>query len=55
MISDLDVSQETGGVFRALVKEVNGIRADKNNKIIITMAKGKKGTPQICGFEILRQ
>ena len=55
VISDLDVSQETGGVFRALVKEVNGIRADKNNKIIITMAKGKKGTPQICGFEILRQ
>lgn len=52
VIADLDVFQEAGGSFKALVKEVSGITADKDNKITIEFAKGKKGAPQVCGFEI---
>lgn len=55
VVTDIDVYKETGGCFRALVKEVEGIKADKDNMITVTLENGKKGSPQICGFEILPQ
>lgn len=55
VVSDLDVFKEAGGGFKAYVKEVTGIKADKDRKITIEFAKGKKGSPQVCGFEILPQ
>ena len=55
VITDIDVYKETGSCFRALVKEVDGITVDKNNMITITLPKARKGTPQICGYEILPQ
>ncbi len=53
VIQDLDVYKETGSPFKALVKEVSGIVADDENKITIQTVDGKRGAPQISGFEII--
>ncbi len=53
VLTDVDIFKESGGKFKALVKQFTGIAPDGTGKITIGIDKGKKGTPQINGIEIL--
>ncbi|HTJ78715.1 MAG TPA: malectin domain-containing carbohydrate-binding protein [Rariglobus sp.] len=55
VLTDLDVFKETGGRYKALMKQFTGIVPDANRMITIGTDKGKKGTPQVCGIEILKE
>ena len=54
VLSDLDVFKESGGKNKALVKQFTGIAPDAGGKISVGIDKGKSGTPQINGIEILK-
>jgi hypothetical protein len=54
VLTDFDIFQETGGMYKALVKEFTGVAPDANGMINIGIDKGKKGTPQLNGVEILK-
>lgn len=54
VLTDLDVYKESGGKNKALVKQFPGIAPDAAGIITIGTDKGKAGTPQICGIEILK-
>jgi hypothetical protein len=53
VLTDLDVLKEAGGKDRALVKQFTGIVPDGSGRITIGIDKGKVGTPQVNGIEIL--
>ena len=53
-VADLDVMKVTGGKrFTAYVHEVKGIAPDEMGQIVIELKNGSKGSPQICGYEII--
>jgi hypothetical protein len=54
VITDLDIFQEAGGQYKALVKQFTGIAPDAKGMINIGIDKGKVGTPQVNGIEILK-
>jgi len=54
VLTELDVFQEAGGRYKALVKQFTGIVPDAGGKITIGIDKGKAGTPQVCGIEIIK-
>jgi len=54
ILTDLDIFKEAGGKYKALVKNFTGIVADENGRITVDFDKGKSGTPQINGIEILK-
>ncbi|MDD4921955.1 MAG: malectin domain-containing carbohydrate-binding protein [Bacteroidales bacterium] len=53
VLTDLDIFKETDGKNKALVKQFSGIAPDADGRIAIGVEKGKIGTPQINGIEIL--
>jgi hypothetical protein len=55
VLTDLDVFKEAGGKYKALVKQFAGIVPDGNRRITIGVDKGKVGTPQINGIEIVKE
>ena len=52
VLENLDVINEAGSKFKALVKEIKGIAPDKDQKITIELKDIRSGAPQICGYEI---
>ena len=54
VLTDLDIFKETGGRFKALVKQFTGIVPGDGGKITIGIDKGKTGTPQVNGIEIVK-
>ncbi|MDE6418092.1 MAG: glycoside hydrolase family 2 [Duncaniella sp.] len=52
VIENLDVMAETGHCLKALVKTVDGVECDENGVITIE-TRGRKGSPQLSGYEIL--
>ena len=54
VLTDLDIFQESGARYKALVKQFTGIAPDANGRITIDVQKGKTGTPQINGIEIIK-
>jgi hypothetical protein len=54
VVTDLDIFKETGGQYKALVKQFTGIVPDAGGRITIGIDKGKIGTPQLNGLEILK-
>ena len=54
VLTDLDVFQEAGGRFKALVKQFTGVAPDENGRITIGVDKGKAGVPEISGIEIVK-
>ena len=55
VLTDLDVFQEAGGRYKALVKQFTGIVPDAGGKITVGIDKGKTGTPNVNGIEILKE
>lgn len=53
VLSDIDVAKEAGAPFKAIIKEVEGIKADANGEIVVAFKKGKSGTPQATAIEII--
>ena len=53
VITDLDVFKESGGRYKAMVRQFTNITADEKNRIIIDLPKAKIGTPQINGIDIV--
>ena len=50
-----DIFQEAGGRYKALVKQFAGIAPDEGGRITIGIDKGKIGTPQVNGIEIVAE
>ena len=54
VLTDLDVFHQAGGKYKALVKQFTGIVPDANNRITVGIDKGKVGSPQVNGIEIIK-
>ncbi|MDR2463716.1 MAG: hypothetical protein LBD30_08065 [Verrucomicrobiales bacterium] len=54
VLEDLDVYKEAGQDV-ALVKQFFGIETGKDNRITVGIGKGRSGTPQVSGIEILKE
>ncbi len=52
LVKDLDIVKEAGGPFRALVKELRGVRAGGDAMGLKFSARA--GEPLICGIEIVQ-
>ncbi len=51
-VSGLDIVKEAGGSFRPLVREINGVRADTELVVELSVSRG---TPVISGIEIVAE
>jgi hypothetical protein len=54
VLTDFDIFQESGGRYKAMVKQFTGIVPEEGGKITIGIDKGKVGTPQVNGIEIVK-
>lgn len=55
VLSNLDIAAEAGARDKALVKQFTGIAPDAGGRITIGVEKGKAGTPQMNGIEIMKE